>query len=79
MTTPTPDRDALLAEALRERDKYLAKVGGCTDGNCIIVKPKGMHTNGGCRCASSFVTMQRFAYASNRFADAVRALAGDRP
>jgi hypothetical protein len=23
---------------------------GCTDGNCIIRKPVGMHTNGGCRC-----------------------------
>ncbi len=23
---------------------------GCSDGNCVIVKPVGMHTNGGCRC-----------------------------
>ncbi len=23
---------------------------GCTDGGCQIEKPKGMHTNGGCRC-----------------------------
>jgi hypothetical protein len=23
---------------------------GCSDGGCQIEKPKGMHTNGGCRC-----------------------------
>jgi hypothetical protein len=23
---------------------------GCGDGNCVIKKPRGMHTNGGCRC-----------------------------
>ncbi len=29
----------------------LGDLKGCTDGGCIIKKPKGMHTNGGCRCA----------------------------
>jgi len=24
---------------------------GCCDGSCQIEKPKGMHTNGGCRCS----------------------------
>lgn len=23
---------------------------GCSDGGCLIEKPRGMHTNGGCRC-----------------------------
>lgn len=23
---------------------------GCGDNNCLVVKPKGMATNGGCRC-----------------------------
>lgn len=23
---------------------------GCADGSCVIRKPEGMHTNGGCRC-----------------------------
>lgn len=27
-----------------------ADIGGCTDGNCLIVRPEGMHTNGGCKC-----------------------------
>lgn len=23
---------------------------GCSDGNCAVMRPRGMHTNGGCRC-----------------------------
>lgn len=25
-------------------------INGCGDGNCLIRKPVGMHTNGGCKC-----------------------------
>ena len=25
-------------------------IGGCHDGYCVIKKPSGMHTNGGCNC-----------------------------
>lgn len=25
-------------------------IGGCHDGYCVIRKPKGQHTNGGCTC-----------------------------
>jgi hypothetical protein len=39
-------------------------IGGCSDGGCVIVKPKGMHTNGGCRCPRDFMKMQRLAYAA---------------
>lgn len=28
----------------------MSELRGCTDGYCIIRKPEGMHTNGGCRC-----------------------------
>lgn len=28
----------------------MSELRGCTDGNCIIRKPEGMHTNGGCGC-----------------------------
>ena len=62
----------LIAAAQAERDAYLKQIGGCTDGNCIIVKPVGMHTNGGCRCSRDGMLMQRFAYAHNRFANTVR-------
>ena len=30
-------------------DEYL----GCGDGGCVVERPKGMHTNGGCRCLMS--------------------------
>jgi hypothetical protein len=26
---------------------------GCGDSSCIIARPLGMHTNGGCRCLKS--------------------------
>jgi hypothetical protein len=28
---------------------------GCGDGNCVIQPPKGMHTNGGCKCSKRFI------------------------
>lgn len=68
------DKQELIA-LLDERDSYLAQIGGCGDGNCIVVKPKGMHTNGGCRCWRDGMTMQRYAYANNRLAAALRAIA----
>ncbi|MBC2668776.1 hypothetical protein ACFOON_15080 [Novosphingobium piscinae] len=68
------ERERELREALAERDNYLAQMGGCGDGHCIIVKPVGMHTNGGCRCATHAFTMGKFAFANNRFADRARTL-----
>lgn len=38
-------------QALAEEYLELAKhVGGCGDGGCVVLKPEGLHTNGGCRC-----------------------------
>ena len=31
-------------------EDQLERLGGCGDGGCIISPPKGMHTNGGCKC-----------------------------
>jgi len=51
------DEIARLAARVRELDNlassYLQaakQVGGCGDGNCVVLRPAGMHTNGGCRC-----------------------------
>jgi hypothetical protein len=41
------DIQALAAEYLRRAEQ----MGGCGDGGCVIFIRKGMHTNGGCRCA----------------------------
>lgn len=64
-------RDAAIALALHELDSRLAEIGGCSDGYCIVVKPQGMHTNGGCRCSTDNHRMQRFAYAYTAFRAAV--------
>lgn len=64
-------------EALRlldERDAYMRTLGGCSDGGCIIVKPIGMHTNGGCKCSLDGFKMQRVMYMDNKTLDALRAL-----
>jgi hypothetical protein len=74
MPSPNPGSPEAVAQALRELDDYLHMVGGCTDGYCIVVKPQGMHTNGGCTCYRDFMKMQRFAFAHNRFRDAVAAI-----
>ncbi|MBS1725011.1 MAG: hypothetical protein JSS66_18890 [Armatimonadetes bacterium] len=75
MTKPMTAAD--LTAALKELDDYLAHIGGCGDGNCIIVKPAGMHTNGGCHCPRDHIAMQRYAYAHNKFASAIRAISVD--
>jgi len=74
----TFDSGSDLAALVRDLDEYLAATGGCGDGHCVIVKPKGMHTNGGCHCYRSGFKMQKFAYAHNVFADGVRALLSDK-
>lgn len=69
----TPEQIAAISAALAELDFSLSEMGGCSDGGCIVVKPKGMHTNGGCRCLRhDHIRTQRFAFAHNRFVKAVR-------
>ena len=68
------DRERLLA-ALEQFDVLMEKIGGCTDGGCVIFKPKGMHTNGGCRCYRDPLTMQRYVHATNQLRAAIRAAA----
>jgi len=59
--------------AIDHLDDVMLQLGGCGDGGCIIVKPKGMHTNGGCRCSTNRLKMERFAYEHNRFVSSVSA------
>jgi len=35
---------------VRFADAQEAMGGGCSDGYCVVKRPQGMHTNGGCRC-----------------------------
>lgn len=44
-------------------EEHLNLIGGCSDGGCIVIEPKGMHTNGGCRCNRDPYKMVRLVYA----------------
>ena len=58
MARRNPELDALTREndALRRqlaelrRDPGDMPVKGCGDNSCVVAQPKGMATNGGCRC-----------------------------
>jgi len=45
-------------------DAVCAHVGGCTNGDCLIVRPKGMHTNGSCHCYNDKMKAQRIMRAA---------------
>ncbi len=62
-----------LEQAASKYDEYLHHIGGCTDGACVIVRPKGMHTNGGCRCWRDPMKMQRMAHAAMNLRSAIDA------
>lgn len=64
------DRNELV-QALAAFDEHMQAIGGCLDGGCVIVKPKGMHTNGGCRCPRDYMKMQRMSYAAIKLRAAV--------
>lgn len=70
-TTSIPEG---LTAALTRYDALMASVEGCTDGGCVIRAPKGMHTNGGCRCTRAEHKMQRAMYAAKELRRGVAAL-----
>lgn len=65
-----------IASALAEYDKLrdaMSAQSGCRDGGCLVKRPQGMHTNGGCKCHRDQIVSQRMMYAGQRLADVVRA------
>lgn len=65
--------DPKIIAALKSYDEGMAHIGSCGDGNCLIVRPKGQHTNGGCRCSTDKYKAQRAMQRGRMLADAVRA------
>lgn len=63
-----------LESASDDLSERLSNIGGCTDGGCQVVPPKGMHTNGGCKCLSDHRTARRVVHAYQVFAKSVAAL-----
>ncbi len=66
-------RQEVVKAALDARDAALETLGGCGDGGCIVHIRPGMHTNGGCRCATDRCIMFSYSVVERRFAEAVRA------
>lgn len=74
---PAAQARKTLTDALAEYDKvrdHVAEQVGCFDGGCLVKRPKGMHTNGGCKCSKNSLAAQRMMYAGQRLSDAVRAI-----
>lgn len=66
-------RNEELRKALQDDAELRHKIGGCSDGGCIIEKPQGMHTNGGCKCNRNPLKMAHFAYAHMELVKAIAA------
>ena|GEM_PF-2372040 len=67
------DVDGVLCAAVDRFDALMSSLDGCTDGGCVISPPKGMHTNGGCRCVRNSMKMQRAMFAAKGLRDAIDA------
>ena len=48
MDNSIPSKEEQILEMFKWLEESAEALGGCSDGNCVIHKPKGMHTNGGC-------------------------------
>lgn len=55
-----------IANSLAQYERGMASLGGCGEGHCVIQRPVGQHTNGGCRCGydrtKAPVAMSRASY-----------------
>jgi hypothetical protein len=60
-----------LGTAVAEFDARMDDIGSCGDGNCLVKKQGGMHTNGGCRCWHDKMISQRFMLATRRLRNAL--------
>jgi len=66
-----------LRGALDMLDQQSEALGGCSDGSCVIHRPKGMHTNGGCRCWDDRDKMRRWTQYVGYFRHKARAALGE--
>jgi hypothetical protein len=64
-----------IGNALREFDAKREAIGGCYDRFCYITgKRTGQVTNGGCRCSTDRLRVQRLAFVVQEFRDKIAAL-----
>jgi hypothetical protein len=85
MAAACAEIEALTAEVerLRERlaalDQQAEALGGCGDANCVIHRPKGQHTNGGCHCCENRTKMRVWTQQVAYFRSKVRAALEKQP
>lgn len=60
-----------LQDALYRFQVMATHLGGRTDGGCLVKRPTGMHTNGGCKCHETKIKAQRMLQAGQQLAKAV--------
>jgi hypothetical protein len=61
-----------LTNALEAFENRMGEIGGCYDGGCLIKEPKGMVTNGGCKCWHEPIKMQRLSRAAKQLRKTMR-------
>ena len=61
-----------LKEAMDRYKKVVEYIGTCGDGNCVILRPVGMHTNGGCKCWNDPMKAQRMMWAGQTLYNAAK-------
>lgn len=70
---PSPAHgEGALREALEEYEAQVDAAGGCGDGGCVVKRPKGQRTNGGCRCWGAPMKAQRMMMAGQALASRAR-------
>lgn len=58
-------------EALAYYIKARDSLQPCSNGDCVVKRPIGMHTNSSCKCYKDPIKAQRMMYAGQRLADAI--------
>ena len=61
-----------LAKAIADFDAMADFIGTCGDGGCVVKRPTGQHTNGGCKCSTNHYKAQRMMMAAQRLRAALR-------
>ena len=64
--------ESRLPDALDRYEAAANHVGGCGDSNCVVVRPVGQRTNGGCRYYTDKMKAQRMMMAGQMLSASVR-------
>lgn len=72
----------LLHEAVTKFKETTKNIGGCDDGDCLIVKPKFdefLSPKGNCRCHTDQLKMKRFTHAVDRLMERLTKVTNECP